>query len=133
MKAEIFIYKTKNKFGKEILVRGIKCDEIFKQLSETEQFAWIHISNCMLNSNMKFEQVLENELYNYEVKQILINVYNSHLKSIISEYKIKKINKSEQFRIRVTPEEKQNIEIMAKEKELSISDFFRQKINLNLY
>jgi len=132
MKAEIFIYKTKNKFGKEILLRSIKCDEVFKQLNETEQFAWIHISNCMLNSNMKFQQVLENELYNDEVKQILINVYNSYLKNIISEYKIKKNNKSELFRIRVTPEEKQNIEIMAKEKGLSISDFFRQKINLNL-
>jgi hypothetical protein len=132
MKAEIFIYKTKNKFGKEILLRSIKCDEVFKQLNETEQFAWIHISNCMLNSNMKFQQVLENELYNDEVKQILINVYNSYLKNIISEYKIKKNNKSEHFRIRVTPEERQNIEIMAKEKGLSISDFFRQKINLNL-
>ena len=131
MKAEIFIHKTKNKFGKEILLRSIKCNEVFKNLNETEQFAWIDISNCMLNLNMEFEQVLENKLYNDEIKQILINVYNSHLKTIISEYKIKKINLSETFKVRVTPEEKQNLQIMAKEKELSISQFLREKIGLN--
>ncbi len=131
MKAEIFIHKAKNKFGKEILLKSVKFDEVFKNLNETEQFAWIDISNCMLNLNMEFEQVLENKLYNDEIKQILINVYNSHLKTIISEYKIKKINLSETFKVRVTPEEKQNLQIMAKEKELSISQFLREKIGLN--
>ena len=131
MKAEIFIHKAKNKFGKEILLKSVKFDEVFKNLNETEQFAWIDISNCMLNLNMEFEQVLENKLYNDEIKQILINVYNSHLKTIISEYKIKKINLSETFKVRVTPEEKQNLQIMAKEKELSISQLLREKIGLN--
>jgi ribosome-associated toxin RatA of RatAB toxin-antitoxin module len=130
MKAEIVIYKVKNKFGKEILLRGIKCKEVFNKLRNEEQFVWLHISNCMLNLNMKFEQLLENELYGNREKQVLINVYNSYLKDIISEYKIKKVGLSEQIKIRVTPEEKQNLQIMAKEKGLSISEFLRQKIVL---
>ena len=130
MKAEIVTYKGKNKFGKEILLRSVKCDEVFKKLSNEEQFVWLHISNCMLNLNMKFEQLLENELYGNREKQILINVYNLYLKDIISKHKMKNV-KSEAFKVRVTPEEKQNVLIMAAEKGLSISNFFRQKINLD--
>jgi hypothetical protein len=130
MKAEIVVRKTKNKFGKEILLRSVKCDEVFKKLSEEEQMAWIYIDSCMLNLNMNFEQLLENELYGDREKEILINVYNLYLKDIILKHKMKNV-KSQEFKVRVTIEEKQNVLIMAAEKGLSISDFFRQKINLD--
>jgi DNA-directed RNA polymerase len=130
MKAEIVVRKTKNKFGKEILLRSVKCDEVFKKLSEEEQMAWIYIDSCMLNLNMNFEQLLENELFGNREKEILINVYNLYLKDIILKHKMKNV-KSQEFKVRVTIEEKQNVLIMAAEKGLSISDFFRQKINLD--
>jgi hypothetical protein len=130
MKAEIVVRKTKNKFGKEILLRSVKCDEVFKKLSEEEQMAWIYIDSCMLNLNMNFEQLLENELFGDREKEILINVYNLYLKDIILKHKMKNV-KSQEFKVRVTIEEKQNVLIMAAEKGLSISDFFRQKINLD--
>jgi hypothetical protein len=130
MKAEIVVRKTKNKFGKEILLRSVKCNEVFKKLSEEEQMAWIYIDSCMLNLNMNFEQLLENELFGDREKEILINVYNLYLKDIILKHKMKNV-KSQEFKVRVTIEEKQNVLIMAAEKGLSISDFFRQKINLD--
>ena len=131
---EIVTSKTKNKFGKEVLLRSVKCNKIFKKLPEEEQISWIHISNCMLNLNMTLEQIkqqfIEKEMYNNALDKIINKVYNLYLKDVILQNKIKKSNKTEFTKIRITLEEKRNLEIQAKEKQLTISSFIREKINL---
>jgi hypothetical protein len=129
---EIKIDKVKNKFGKEILLRSIKCNEIFNKLPEEEQIAWILISNCMLNLNMTLDQVkqqfIEKKMYNNKVEKTINNVYNLYLKDVILEYRINKPVKNDSIKIRVTTEEKRTLEIESKKLNISISDMIRDHI-----
>ena len=129
---EIITTKTKNKFGKQVLLRSVKCNEIFNKLSEDGQITWVLISNCMLNLNMTLDQIkqqfIEKEMYSNDIEKIINKVYNLYLKDIISQYQVKKTAKNDAIKIRVTTEEKRTLEIESKKLNLSISDMIRNKI-----
>jgi hypothetical protein len=129
---EIVTTKTKNKFGKQVLRRSVKCNEIFNKLSEDGQITWVLISNCMLNLNMTLDQIkqqfIEKEIYSNDIEKIINKVYNLYLKDVISQYQVKKTAKNDAIKIRVTTEEKRTFEIESKKLNLSISDMIRNKI-----
>jgi len=107
---EIVTTETINKNGKQVLLRSVKCNEIFNKLSEDKQITWVLISNCMLNLNMTLDQIkqqfIEKNIYSNDIEKIINKVYNLYLKDVISQYQVKKTSKNDAIKIRVTTEEK---------------------------